>query len=349
MPVFPAILRRAASLVLRAPPPDVRAGPTIAMYFAGPLEGLIASPETGDTRPIRRLTPTLFAAGTSAVLIRYGGRRELQLLAALRPKPLYYVIDDDFFAAAPGDGLPAAYRRRLKAFRDGPLRQLLPMVSHVVAPSSAILAGYPVHNGLLLGPTQCHAPAALDHHDRQETFDIVAAGTQAHLRDLGHIAPALARFLRQTPEARLTTLLGGAEPEPLRGLANTIHHGALPWPAYRRFVAANRFHVALALTLDTAFNRARSVSKVHDHAGFGAAGLYSARAPFRGIVQHGRTGLLLGDDPADWVAALRSLAANRALTRGLASGGQNLSASLGDPARVRAFWIEALGLSPASP
>ncbi len=175
-------------------------------------------------------------------------------------------------------------------------------------------------------------------------FNIIAAGTRAHTRDIGHIARGLAQLLRENPDIRLTTLLGDDAPQILRDLPNATHLAPLSWPEYCAFAAANRFHAGLAPGLDTRFNRARSQSKIHDHAGFGAAGLYSARPPFKSAVRAERNGLLLADEPSAWLVALRRLASDRALTANLAKGGQELSAKLGSGARVRAFWTGALDL-----
>jgi len=48
----------------------------------------------------------------------------------------------------------------------------------------------------------------------------------------------------------------------------------MSWEKYRAFVACHRFHIAIAPALDTAFNRSRSLSRLHDHAAYGAAGLF---------------------------------------------------------------------------
>lgn len=316
------------------------AEPTVSMYFHEALAHHI-----GAGQPIIRQTPVLFTCGRAAVVVRYAGQREFDRLKRIAPTRVLYIIDDNLFAVGPGDGLPADYRKRLMRYRDTHLQTLLPMVTDVVAPSEAILAGYPDKRTWQLAPARCHAAGGLGHHDDPGPFKIVVAGTRAHLRDVAHVAPALARFLKSTPGAQLTTLFGNDAPSPLTGLPNAMHMKPLDWPSYRRFVAENRFHVAIAPGLETAFNRARSPSKVHDHAGFGAASLYSDRLPFAGIVDHGIHGLLLDDDPATWLAALQQLHSNRAMARHLAASGQLLSQQIGDSERIRAFWSQALEAS----
>ena len=322
--------------------PDRGSIPTTSLYFSDALSGLI-----GDRagRPIRRISPTLFACGDAAVVIRYAGARELAFLRRGGFKKIYLLIDDDLHALHDADGLPADWRARLIAYRDGALRKLLELVTHVVAPSEPILQSYRRHHSLRLDPVQCHAVAALDHHGGAGRLDIVFAATRSHIEDLEFCAPAVAGFLARRPDAHLTTFLNGHAPASLRNLSNVTHLSPMGWEKYRAFVASHRFHIAIAPALDTAFNRSRSLSRLHDHAAYGAAGLFSAQAPFAGTVADGTSGRLLPNDPEAWQAALFDLAGNRDAARRLAAGGQHLSAALGDHGRVRSFWQRQFGLS----
>lgn len=309
------------------------------MYFTGPLADLI-----GEDRPIRRLAGALFAGGDVAVILRHADRRHLDLFGEQRFRRVYFLIDDDLFALGEGDGLPADYRRRLLRYRDGLLRQLLPRVTHVVAPSDQILAAYGDKIGLRLDPAQCYPLGSLRHHDGAGRFEVVFSGTRSHLEDLAAVAGGVAEFLRKRPEARLTTFLGGHAPKALQRLANVRHLPPMAWEDYRRFAAGNRFHAAIAPALDTGFNRARSFSKLLDHAGFGAAGIYSRQPPFTGLIEAGKSGLLLPNEPASWRDALAGLAQNYQQSRDLATGAQKLAQHVGDPGRVRQFWVRELGV-----
>ncbi len=319
--------------------------PTTSLYFADPLSDLIGDRIGCAEKPIRRISATAFTCGDAAVIVRYAGKQELAFLRRGGFKKIYLLIDDDLQALHADDGLPADWRRRLLVYRDGVLRKLLDLVTHVVAPSEPILQSYRRHELLRLEPAQCHAVAALDHHDTTARLDIVLAATRSHLSDVEFFAPAIAGFLKVRPDAHLTTFLNGHAPPVLRNLPNVTHHSPMGWERYRDFVAAHRFHIALAPACDTAFNRARSVSRLHDHAGYGAAGLYSAQPPFAGTIADGTSGRLLPPDPEAWRAALFDLAAHRNVMRQLAEGGQRLSAALGDHGRVRDFWQRQFGLS----
>lgn len=324
--------------------PKHRQMPSISLYFTDPLADLIGSHGEYPERPIQRLSRTVFAYGDTAVVVRYAHKRDLQVLRSQPFAKIYLLIDDDLESLDEGDGLPSDYRRRLIGYRDGPYRRLMSMVTDVVAPSENILRSYHRKRAIQLDPAQCHQAGALGHHEVRRPFDVVFAATRSHLQDLTHIAPVLSEVLKARPDVRLTTFLNGHAPRGLRNLPNAIHLPMLEWNRYRDFVAENRFHAAIAPALDTAFNRARSISKLHDHAAFGAAGIYSSQQPFDRIVVHNKSGLLLSNDPSEWRTELLDLADKRDRAHRLAVGGQILSQTLGDMRRVRKFWQKELGL-----
>ena len=318
--------------------------PSISLYFTDPLSDLIGSPVDHPGRPIQRLSRTVFAYGNTAVVVRYAQKRDLQVLRSHPFTKIYLLIDDDLESLDEADGLPSDYRRKLIGYREGPYRRLMEMVTDVVAPSENILRGYHRKRAIQLDPAQCHQAGALGHHEPGRPFDVVFAATRSHLQDLNHIAPALAEVLTARPDVRLTTFLNGHTPRCLRNLPNAIHLPMMEWNSYRAFVAENRFHAAIAPALDTPFNRARSISKLHDHAAYGAAGIYTSQQPLDRIVIHNKSGLLLSNEPSEWRDALLELASKRERAHRLAAGGQVLSQTLGDMRRVRNFWIRELGL-----
>lgn len=349
MALLPDIIRRGIKVRLVDALAAVRLlqgqSPSSALYFADPLSNLIGTRLENRDRPIRRVSRTLFACGDAAVVIRYAGPRELTVLERRPFARVYLLVDDDFFALHDHDGLPPDYRKRLLGYRDGGLKRLMEFVTHVVAPSERILSYYGRKRTFYLDPAQCHATGGLAHHRRGSGLDVVFAATRSHLHDLEFVADAMAEFLKARPNARLTTFLNGHAPRALKGLPNAIHLQMMGWERYRAFVAENRFHAAIAPALDTDFNRARSLSRLHDHAAYGAAGIYSRQPPFSGIVAHGDSGLLLRNEPSRWRDALFDLADRRDSAERLAAEGQILSRRLGDRQRVRSFWLRELGLA----
>ena len=346
--LLPEIVRRAVKARLadgmnfsRKRPVQIPSG---SLYFVDPLADMIGEKQEQLERPIRRIGSNLYATGGRAVLVRYATPRDIRILQRRRFQRVYLVIDDDFFALADNDGLPSDYRHRLIGYRDGDFRDMLEYVTDVVAPSEVILESYKHKRAIQLDPAQCHKAGALVHHEQAKPFEVVFAATRSHLQDLYYFSGALAEFLRLRPDARLTTFLNGHAPSVLKSLPNAIHLPMMEWSRYRVFVAENRFHAAIAPALDTPFNRARSISRLHDHAAFGAAGIYSRQPPFSGIVADGQSGLLMPNEPRAWLDALMQLASDRGLTQTLAAGGQVLSQTIGDMRRVRNFWLKELQL-----
>lgn len=317
-------------------------GPSVSMYFADPLSDLIDDDESFSGRPIQQLSPSLYVSGAKAVVIRYVNWPELKILREGKFEKIYLLIDDDLEGLDDAQELPADYRERMIKYRDGPFRQLCDMVTDVVAPSEHILRSYRRQRTLQLEPAQCHKLPELNHHSDTGRLEIVFAGTRSHLQDFEHVAVAMKDVLQRHPEARLTTFLKGHVPDFLKKLPNAVHLAPMGWQQYRSFVGLNKYHIAVAPALPTSFNRARSISKLHDHAALGAAGLYTRQAPFDRIVSHGQTGVLLGNDPGEWRETLFELAAKREKVRKIARGGQILSRTLGSRRRVRSFWQREL-------
>jgi hypothetical protein len=186
-----------------------------------------------------------------------------------------------------------------------------------------------------------------DHFAESSPVRLVFTGSRSHVGDLEAIAPALERLCTSGPHIELTTFLGSAAPRRLRRLGNVVNRPALAWTAYREVMATDRFHIALAPFRRTATNECRSHNKVHDHAAFGAAGLYGDILPYRQILADGRDGLLLAPISEAWFEALARLIEDPASARRLAGSGAALSRRVGSPEQLRAFWCDHLGLDPS--
>ena len=311
--------------------------PSADIYFLNAMRGEVSA------GAVRALGPNVYGAGDSYVVLRYANDRELARLEAARPRQVFYVIDDDLEALSRSDDLPADYRARLSAFVARSLPRILALADVVLAPNALLLTRFTDHQTGLVFPSHCSVSDGFDHFG-DGPLRLVFTGSRSHAGDLAVIAPALERLCTAWPQIELTTFLGPAAPPPLRRLGNVVNRPALPWPAYRRFMATARFHIALAPFRRTPTNQCRSHNKVNDHAAFGAAGLYGDILPYREIVSHGADGLLLPPDPDAWFEALATLLDDPASARRLAQAGGSLSRRSGSPALLRTFWRERLDL-----
>ncbi len=319
--------------------------PTIDKYFRYALRELIC--ETfyrGKKKPIKRLGSNLFVSGDCAVVVRYATTSELRFLKSRSWQHCYYVIDDDFFSLDQADELPPEYVARLKKFRADSLPQILSVTTDVVAPSERILDHYHDVRTHLLPP--CHMGVATDftHFDKMDGLRLVFAGTRSHRGDLNFLEDVLADVARDRPNVCVTTFFGKDAPASLQGLANVENRKALSWPAFQRMMLSERFHLALAPNLDSTFNNARSFNKILDHAAMGAAGLYSSTPIFQDVISDGENGILIGPDASHWRESIETLLDNPSQMKRMAQGGVDLAKEIGDPDKVRAFWLEKLDL-----
>ncbi len=318
--------------------------PTVDYYFAGALSSLVASngnPEPG--RPIARLGPHTVACGRRVVIFRYITRSELTCLRALGPERVYYLIDDMLPVAHACRELPADYRRRLMRFTRDLLPQILELNPIILAPSDAILALFPDHEGERVDPVLLAVAPDHRHFASPGPFRLAFLGTRSHANGFDFLAPVLEQVLTNGQNITLTAFFGRHLPPRITGLPGVENHAPLPWADYRVRMAGERFHALLAPLPDTHFNRGRSLTKLMEAAATGAALLTNARAPFNDAIESGHDGLLLGDDAAEWVAEIQRLTADRDAARCLAEGGARLARRIGDPDRLALFWRERLG------
>ena len=284
--------------------------PSTDLYFRNALGHLLARwwRPCGQGRvPILPISANCFAIGQWLVLIRRDSD-EIMRKALDWPGPLAYVIDDDIAGAASSPSLPADYRQRLAQFDAAWHRPLLARAQAVVVPADA-LAGLLGADPAISAPIQriepCwHLPLADQSHfaalAHGAPLRIAHLGTASHSGGLQAIAPALGKLLADNPKLRFTYVA----PAPLPDLPrhNSQHIAPQSWPRYRRWLAGQRFHLALYPLTGERFDRARSASKLTEHAIVGAAGLYPQDwAPAKAL---GTGALLAPAEPANWGEAI---------------------------------------------
>lgn len=223
-----------------------------------------------------------------------------------------YLIDDDLAAAAADTALPAEYRARmLRAARQQP--RLLALADEVVACSKALAATLSAQHGKVrvMTPPMIAPLPRRDHMAHPpsagQPWRIGFYGTRAHLADLAHLTPALVALQQDRQDTALEVMLGKHAPAALARRPRVHCPEPLPWPRFRAYQARHRIHIGLAPLLDTPFNRGKSFIKYLDITAMGGVGIYSPRAPYTEIVEHGVNGLFATDDPSDWQRCLNWL------------------------------------------
>ncbi|WP_281997420.1 glycosyltransferase [Halomonas sp. A020] len=254
-----------------------------------------------------------------------------------------YLIDDDIVAAADDVTLPAAYRQRMAGIAK---RQpdLLALCDEVVACSDALAARFSARhpNVSVLTPPLIAPLPTLKHFDAPPSvhspWQIGFHGTRAHLQDLLHITPALRALLNARQDSQCEVMLGKHTPPALASLPNLSAPDPLPWSVFRHYQARRRVHIGLAPLLQTPFNEGKSFIKFLDIAAMGGVGIYSKRYPYTEVVQHGENGLLVGDTPDEWRAALQQLLNNPEATANMAQQAAADALRVGAPQHAVDFW-----------
>lgn len=259
-----------------------------------------------------------------------------------------YLIDDDIEAAASDPTLPAAYRKRMAAIaRRQP--HLLQLCDEVVACSDALAERFTsLHERVsVLTPPLIASLPSLEHFaeppSASSPWRVGFYGTRAHLQDLQHIAPALSALQQTQRGTHLEVMLGKFTPADIAELPNTTMPEPLPWQAFRRYQARQQVHIGLAPLLATRFNAGKSFIKFLDIAAMGGVGIYSNRYPYDQVVKHGINGLLVGDSPEEWQAALQQLIQHPAETARMARQAAQDAQRIGDPRHASHFWQARLG------
>ena len=111
---------------------------------------------------------------------------------------------------------------------------------------------------------------------------------------------------------------------------------AMNWTQYLSWSATIHRDIALAPLLPSPFNSARGPTKFYDYARIGAAGIYSAVAPFKDFIRDGVDGSLVDNDPAHWAQAIIVLAGDASLRRKMAASARERALGLIPPSADKA-------------
>ncbi len=310
--------------------------PTADLYFVNACGDWLA-----PAGPVTRLAPGVFASDETLLVVRHWGR------AGRLPerRRRIWLIDDDIAAALRDPGLPPGQRLKLALFEARHGRALRAMGADVVASSETLAAR--LGGAQVLRPHWSEPLSDLAHQGQGGRLRIGYLGSAVHRGDLAFLAPALRALLERHPEAELH-LAANHDLGPLDGHPRVRPFRETGWSAYRAALPGRRLHLALYPLLDTAANRARSTSKIVEHAVAGAAALYSEGWPEAARVARRGAGIVLENDPEAWAAAASRLLSDGRERRAIAARGLALARDLNHPGAQREFWRHAFGLAPSS-
>lgn len=281
-------------------------------------------------------------AGANVLVCRTLSTAWIEALEAHRPNlaSCHYLIDDDLGAAATDPGLPDGYRQRMAGHAARQPR-LLALADEVVACCDTLAAGLGErHPRVALLEPPLLAPLPTLDHFTSSGWRLGFHGTRAHLPDLQRVIPALVEAHARHTSLHMEVMLGCHTPDALARLERLASPKPLAWRRFLAYQRRCRLHIGIAPLWPSAFNGAKSHIKFLDIAAMGGVGIYSRRAPYADIVNHGEDGLLVEDHPEAWRDAIDTLLADPVKTREMAWHAARKARISGDPARAQAFWWE---------
>lgn len=154
---------------------------------------------------------------------------------------------------------------------------------------------------------------------RASRFTIGYQGGDTHRYDIATIGPEVLQFLGDNLDTRMSVwgaaTYDGLYPERV---------DLVPWEKdIRRYYMSLRMSVGLAPLEDMVFNYAKSGLKAVEYAALGIPCLATDIAPYRSVIAHGVTGLLL--DPGEWYDALKTLHTDRLFAASMGQSARRLA------------------------
>ena len=144
------------------------------------------------------------------------------------------------------------------------------------------------------------------HHKEKR---VIYMGSFTHDEDLKLLTEAVSEVRKTYPNFRLFTVGVTRRFEPWHeclAIPNTNYPQFVPW--FRR--VAKQMDFAVAPLVDTEFNRAKSALKILEYAAASLPVVASDVTPYREVIEHGKTGFLVANNPSAWAAALRHCCEN---------------------------------------
>lgn len=218
-------------------------------------------------------------------------------------KPVVYDIDDFLLEVPHTHPLYQNFQRTIPF-----IYKLLPK-ANLVTVSTDILR----QHLLAFNPNTVTIPNFIDEsvimpvHFPSDSSKVTIAymGTPTHTHDLALIEEVLFK-LRDKYNTLVQFVFWGCAGNRLEKLGRVIPFDDC-YASFLGNLGSVHFDIGLAPLADTPFNRCKSNIKWLEYSAYARAGIYSDLEPYRGSVQHGKTGMLVGNDPNEWMDALEYL------------------------------------------
>ena len=238
--------------------------------------------------------------GACVILVRYVTPELKKLIDTHRHKlrELVYFFDDDIPDTVASEGLAKQYRDKLYRYGAKYFGWLVKTNATLWVSTPYLQDKYRDHQPVLLYPQQLPTPA-----NRCRVF---YHATASHADEIAWLLPVIREVLQQAPHVDFEIVGDVTTLGLYRKLPRTTVVYPMSWQAYQHFVAWPGRHIGLAPFLPSAFNAARSYTKLFDIERSGARGILADTGPWAKLPQ-AQAHTLLPMEPERWVEEIVAL------------------------------------------
>lgn len=254
----------------------------------------------------RRVAPeNLIRLGCRNIIIcRYLPKAWIEPLRNFRSQGgrITYFMDDDLMDNNVLMGLPSVYGKKIKTFATSHFRLLTELCHEFWVGSTYLATKYPQWTPLVL------TPRTTPEDGKDVGFTTICYhGTSSHQAELKWLVSILSHVGSENDNL-VFELFGDNNINKLyRDLPGATILHPMSWSNYLRYTRSVKRDIALAPLLPDAFNKGRGPTKFFDYARVGAVGIYTDVAPYREFIRHEIDGILLPNEPSEWIRAINVL------------------------------------------
>lgn len=242
------------------------------------------------------------------VISRYVSGDWLSVLERMREQgtALAFFMDDDLLDLSALRGLPLHYRWKILSrtwwYRD----RILSLCDAFWVSTPFLAEKYREFKPVLIAPLPSGATM-----EAKTCVRVCYHGTASHPSEIAWLVPVMRTVLEQNECIHFELFGNRNVAKCFSGLPRVSVKHPMSWQNYLAYTACHGIDIALAPLLPGEFNAARGVTKFFDYTRMGAAGLYSNVSPYRDFVRNGVDGLLIENEPEEWVEAILRLATDK--------------------------------------
>lgn len=184
----------------------------------------------------------------------------------------------------------------------------------------------------------------------QLPLKILFSGTPSHVEDFAVLRGAIHRILEEFPDEVELIVWGNMIPEFLtHPKVSFMENYVTDYSHYAVNLTDLKADIGIVPLEDNVFNNAKSAIKWLEYSVCGIAGIFSSVGEYKNVVKHGKTGLIVENNEADWYAAIKELIVNRQLRTSIAKTAYSDVMTKHTVAQNAHKWLEAYRSSDCIP